>query len=65
MFHILNAHVELYKHSHEVSYIQASMKDQVLQTLVFLGRGKMYHSTSTNALKYNLPGGITVFLRTD
>ena len=65
MFHILNAHVEFYDFSTTIVYIVANMKDQSYETLVRLGRGRMYDSVSTQALKYNLPNGLLVMLRTD
>lgn len=65
MFGINNAHVEIYTVSKKVAYIEANMRDQSLDTLQALGRGRMYDSVSTQGLKYMLPGGLLVFLRTD
>ncbi len=65
MFEINNAQVDLYSKGKYVSYILANIEDQTYETIVALGRGRMYDCISTSGLKYNLPGGLIVFLRTD
>jgi len=65
MFHIANAHVEFYDFSTTIAYIVAHIQDQSYETLMRLGRGRMYDSISNQALKYNLPNGLMVMLRTD
>lgn len=67
MFEINNAKVVLYSIlcGRSISYIMANIRDQPYETLIVLGRGKMYEFISTDGLKYNLPNGLKVFLRTD
>ena len=64
MFHISNARVEFYGFSVNIAYIVAEMKDQSYETIMKLGRGRMYDSVATSALKYNLPNRLLVMLRT-
>ena len=62
MFHI----VTVYSNGKYVSHIIARIEELDYDVLMALGRGKMYQATpGTNALKYHLPNGLMVILRTD
>ena len=61
MFDIKNARVSLYKNK-EISSIDANFCDQDYDTIMRLGRGKMYDTVPAMVLKYNLPNGVIVSL---
>ncbi len=65
MFEINKTQVNMYSRGKYISYILANIEDQTYETIMALGRGRMYDCISTSGLKYSLPGGLVVFLRTD
>lgn len=65
MFDIVNSITVFFSHDKTLSHIVAKMEDQSLETLMVLGRGRMFDCATSDGLKYILPGGVLVMLRTD
>lgn len=66
MFSIRNSKVDMFKKSGEirnkVTIISAKLEDQEYETLIHLGRGRMFRDPSVYALKYKLNESIDCFL---